>query len=288
MVSRSTKPLVAEPGMPADGGLFGPDSVTWRIMREPVLWVGGVRALYLQALHPRVMRGTWQNTVFTDPSQAWDRFLRTTEFVRMRTYGTIPEVERAGRRLRKIHSSLTGTDEDGQQFRLDEPELLMWVHCGEIDSYVDIARRSRMPLSAADLDTFVAEQRSSAAIVGLDPATAPCSTRELDEYMDRMRPRLRACDEAKKALLLSYSPKLKLPAELLALKLLLPSLNTLAFTSLPRWARKLYGTPGSPVTDIAATVALRAAYESTSRIPPKVLYLPMNAAARRRGRPLAA
>ena len=46
---------------PTDDGLFGPGSVTWRVHLEPVLWVGGFRALLLQSLHPRVMRGTYQN-----------------------------------------------------------------------------------------------------------------------------------------------------------------------------------------------------------------------------------
>jgi len=36
---------------PADDGLFGPASVTWRVMAEPVLWAAAFRALYLQALH---------------------------------------------------------------------------------------------------------------------------------------------------------------------------------------------------------------------------------------------
>src|SRR4029077_14500385 len=62
-------------------GLFGPGSVTWRIMPERVIWVPGSRALYLQALHPRVMRATWQNTSFADRSQAWGRFVRTADFV---------------------------------------------------------------------------------------------------------------------------------------------------------------------------------------------------------------
>lgn len=106
---------------PADRGLFGPGSPTWRIMGEPVIWVAGLRALYLQALHPRVMRGTWQNTSFAKPGEAWGRFVRTTEFVSVRTYGTTAQVERAGRRLRKIHAMLTGTDPGGSRFRLDEP-----------------------------------------------------------------------------------------------------------------------------------------------------------------------
>lgn len=46
----------------ADYGLFGPGSATWQLMGEPILWVAGIRALYLQALHPRTMLGTWQNS----------------------------------------------------------------------------------------------------------------------------------------------------------------------------------------------------------------------------------
>src|SRR5437867_1250475 len=44
-----------------DNGLFGPGSVTWQIMNSRIIWVAALRALYLQALHPRVIRGTLQN-----------------------------------------------------------------------------------------------------------------------------------------------------------------------------------------------------------------------------------
>ena len=266
----------------ADHGLYGPGSLTWRIMGEPVMWVAGLRALYLQALHPRVMRGTWQNTSFVRPGEAWGRFVRTTEFVSVRTYGTTAQVDRAGRRVRKIHAALTGTDPDGSTFRLDEPELLMWVHCGEIGSYVDIARRSGMGLSARDLDAFVDEQRRSAAVVGLDPDTVPASVAELEAYYERVRHGLYACAEAKQALRKSYNPEL--PAQLLPLKLMLPPINTLAFATLPLWARKMYGMPGVPLTDLGATVALRMAHQSVTRIPRRLIYLPAARAAHRRER----
>ncbi|HET6257658.1 MAG TPA: oxygenase MpaB family protein, partial [Pseudonocardia sp.] len=81
-----------------DDGLFGPDSVTWRVHLEPVLWVGGFRALLLQSLHPRVMRGTYQNSALFDPRKAWSRFQRTVEFVGVRTFGSTPAVEAAAAR----------------------------------------------------------------------------------------------------------------------------------------------------------------------------------------------
>ncbi len=269
--------MTSRPG--ADHGLFGPDSVTWRVLSEPVMWIAGVRAMYMQALHPRVMLGTWQNTAFAKPAEAWGRFTRTVEFVRVRTYGTTAEVDRAGARLRKVHSSLTGTDADGARFRLDDPELLLWVHCGEIGSYAEIARRSGVHVTSAELDAFIAEQRRSAEVVGLSPAIVPASLAELEAYYQRMRPRLRACAEARQALRLSFAPRL--PIALTPLRVVVPPVNVLAYASLPRWARRLYGTPAIGLTDAAVTLALRAAFESTTRIPPQLLIRAGAADARR-------
>jgi uncharacterized protein (DUF2236 family) len=239
-------------------------------MGEPILWVAGIRALYLQALQPRTMLGTWQNSALVHRHEAWARFLRTTEFVRIRTYGTTQEVERAGRRVRKIHASLTGTDADGTGFRLDEPDLLLWVHCAEVDSYADICRRCGMGATPDQLDAFVAEQRRSAAMVGLNPQCVPGSVGELDAYYRRARHQAHAGDEAKKSLLMSFNPPV--PPALAPLRLVVPPVNALAFATLPRWARKLYGAPGNPATDAVTTAALKTLYQATRLAPARLRY----------------
>jgi hypothetical protein len=43
------------------------------------------------------------------------------------------------------------------------------------------------------------------------------------------------------------------------LKLGLPPVSALAFATLPRWARQMYGKPSGPVSDLAATAGLRVA-----------------------------
>jgi len=241
-----------------DEGLFGPGSVTWRIMSSRIMWVAVVRALYLQALHPRVIRGTLQNaTGITEPADAWARLRRTRKFLETRTFGTVAEAERAGRRVRMIHEPLTGTDPDGTRYRVDDPELLLWVHCGEVASCADIARRSGLPFSAADLDAFVAEQRTSAELIGVDRSAAPASMAGLDAYYEQVRPGLYACEEAKQALRMTFHPPV--PDGNHALKLVLPPVAALAFYTLPRWARRMYGRPNGPVSDVAATGGLRVA-----------------------------
>src|SRR5689334_23723862 len=158
-------------------------------MNSRIMWVAVLRALYLQALHPRVIRGTLQNAAtITEPADAWARLRRTRTFIETRTFGTTAEAERAGRRVRTIHQALTGTDPDGTQYRVDEPELLLWVHCGEVASCADISRRSRLPFSAADLDAFVDEQRASAELIGAGRAAAPASPAEPTAYYEKLRP----------------------------------------------------------------------------------------------------
>lgn len=266
--------------MNEDFGLFGPDSVTWRVMGEPVLIVGGIRALMLQALHPPSMWGTAQNSELMDPAAAWARLGRTAEFVRVRTYGSKEEVDRVGRRVRKLHSKLTGLDlRTGATFRVDEPENLLWVHMGEVDSYLDVARRAGVPLTAEDADRFVDEQRRAAAVVGLDPADVPASVAEMRAYYRAMRPELFACEEAKAGFRRLFNPSV--PRQFLPLKLAAPGIAGLVVATLPRWARRMYGLPGLPTSDLAATLTLKSLYRGTHLIPERYRYSPDAKRARR-------
>ena len=74
--------------------------------------------------------------------------------------------------------------------------------------------------------------------------------------MQQCRPRLYARDEAKQALRLTIHPPV--PDGNLALKLRLPPVSILAFSTLPRWARRMHGWPSGPLSDMAATAGLRA------------------------------
>ena len=246
-----------------DDGLFGPGSVTWRVHVEPVLWIAGMRALLLQSLHPRVMRGTYQNSALFDPKKAWPRFQRTVEFVGTRTFGSTAEIEAVAGRVRRLHSSLRGHDPDGTAFRLDLPEHLLWVHACEIDSYVDVAVRSRV-LDETDADAYVAENVRAAEVVGLDPAIVPSSRRELAAYFDRMRPGLQLTDEARLGVGGLLRPQPHAPA---GVAVALSTIAGLAFGTLPRWARRFYGLPGLPTTDLATTAALRLTRGATTLLP---------------------
>ncbi|MEV7007722.1 oxygenase MpaB family protein [Streptosporangium sp. NPDC051022] len=263
-----------------DHGLFGPGSVTWRVMGEPILLVGGFRALLMQGLHPRAMRGVAQNSALVDQAEAWSRFLRTTEFVRVRTYGTSAEVAEAGARVRGIHARLTAFDPDtGERYRLDDPDALRWVHVAEVDSYLSVARRAGVRLSEEEADRFVAEWRRAAEVVGLRADDVPGSVAEMRDYIQARRPGLYYVPEASHPLRQSLGTPL--PAYLLPLRPVLPMITVLAMATLPRWARRLYGLPGTPVGDLWATAALRTLQTGITLVPAPVRYGPDARRARR-------
>ncbi|WP_405726758.1 DUF2236 domain-containing protein [Streptomyces sp. NBC_00028] len=224
-----------------DPGLFTPNSVTWQLHGDPMMWVAGVRALYLQALHPRAVRGVMQNSDFRQ--DAWGRLLRTANFVGTTTYGTTAAAERAGARVRKIHSMLSATDPDtGETYGVGEPELLLWVHCAEIDSYLQVGRRSGFHLTDEQADRYIAEHRVSARLVGLDPDAVPANQAEMAAYFEKVGPELTAGPEARAVddfLLRPPTHPLLVPAR----EVLWRRVAHLAYAALPPYAHDLYGRP---------------------------------------------
>src|SRR5437764_13758846 len=172
-----------------DPGLFGPDSVTWRVQSDPVMWVAGLTALLLQAVHPAAMAGVLEPSDFrADP---WGRLTRTADYVGTVAFGSTAEVAAAGARVRGIHAKVQGVDSrTGQTYSARDPHLLCWVHCCEVESFLTTYVRAGNPLSGPEIDAFYAEQTRAAEVVGLDPATVPGSAVEMAAYFRRMRPEL--------------------------------------------------------------------------------------------------
>ncbi|MER7726706.1 oxygenase MpaB family protein [Streptomyces sp. NPDC096323] len=234
-----------------DPGLFGPASVTWQVHADPMMWVAGVRALYLQALHPRALRGVMQNSDFR--KDAWGRLMRTAGFVGTITYGTTDAAEKAGARVRRIHRLLKATDPLTEEtYGVDEPDLLLWVHCAEVDSYLQVQRRSGYPLTDAQADRYVDEHRTGARLVGLDPDGVPATVAQLAAYFEQVRHQLASSSEARDVDDFLRRPPVH-PLLVPARATLWRHVATLAYQSLPPFAHELYGRSAPP----AATVDRR-------------------------------
>ncbi|WP_433389684.1 oxygenase MpaB family protein [Micromonospora sp. KLBMP9576] len=272
-----------------DLGLFGPGSVTWKVHEEPILIVAGLRSLYLQSLHPRAMAGVAQNSNYR--SDAWGRLVRTATYVGTTIHGTTAEAEAAGLRVRRRHARLRATDLfTGEEFRVDDPGLLRWVHVTEVESFLDTARRAGLPLTPAEIDGYYTEQRRSAALVGLDPETVPGTAAEVADYYRRIRPELRMTREAAETAVFLTAPpipwKLSMPARI-GLNLGPPrwayfGIAATALALLPAWARRMYGGLGLPTTALSADLSVRALRLTLATVPRRWLEGPLQQAAKER------
>ncbi|MGB8652079.1 MAG: oxygenase MpaB family protein [Mycobacteriales bacterium] len=242
--------MTSQPTADRDPGLFGPDSITWRVHADPSMALAGLRALLLQAVHPLAMAGVSQHSDFR--SDPWGRLFRTAEYVGVTTYGTSAEAERAAARVRGIHRKLRGIEpESGRTYRVDDPHLLLWVHCCESESFLTTAVRSGLRLSRAQQDAYYAEQVTSARLVGL--SEAPSSVAEMADYFTSIRPELRVTEAARATARFVLFPPM--PTRALPARPAWAALAGASFAMLPRWARRLYRLPGLPTTDLGASAA---------------------------------
>lgn len=237
---------------------FTPESAIWRVHNDTAMFVGGVRALLLQSLHPLAMQAVSDHSGFRgDP---WGRLQRTSHYLASTTFGTIAGAERSIAIVRAVHKNLSGSTPDGTPYRVADPHLLKWVHIAEVDSFLSTHQRfGAERLNDADADAYVADTSIAAAKLGvIDP---PTTVAELERQLDSYRPELRISEPAIEAKdLLLRHPPLPGPARI--------GFGVLAaggVASLPTWARTMLRLPSLPVTDRLLATPLTAAALGTIR-----------------------
>ena len=165
-------------------GLFGPDSVSWRIDRELVVLAGGSCALLMQAAHPSVAAGVAEHSTYaTDP---FGRLLRTLTSSFDVVFGTRTEAEATIRRVNAIHRAVRGTRPDGKPYSALEPDALLWVHATLVDTALRMYHRFVAPLSHADAQRYHVESAAVAVHLGVPERLVPPTIAELRAWMATM------------------------------------------------------------------------------------------------------
>lgn len=166
-----------------DEGFFGPGSVTWRIHSHPCMLVGGLRALLFQALNPRAMAAVDQHSAYKqDP---WGRLMATSQYLTDTTFGDKARAEAAAAHVRHIHRNVKGVDDfTGEPYDAEDPELLLWIHCAEVDSFLAGYRAFGGRLSQHEADRYVEEMVVAAELVGVDAREVPNDVSALNDYLD--------------------------------------------------------------------------------------------------------
>ncbi len=227
-----------------DPGLFGPDSVTWRIHADVSMFVGGIAALMVQTLHPLAAAGVADHSRFRE--EPLRRLSRTGSFVAATTYAATPVAESVIAAVRRVHDSVTGTAPNGVPYAANDPALLRWVHVAEVTSFARAYRRYYpFPVRAGDIDRYYAETSTVAQLLGA--SDVPGSREEMHHYLAGIQPELEASPQARELFWFVSQPVDRDPITRAVHALLIQS----AIGLLPSWARKLHEVRIRPQDELA-------------------------------------
>lgn len=236
-----------------DPGLFGPDSVTWQVVGDAAVFVGGIRALLVQAAHPEVVAGVFDHSRFRDDPLG--RLSRTSAYVTATSFGALPEVMRAVQTVSRAHRPIAGLSHRGREYSASAPELAAWVHNALTDSFlVAYQHFGARGLTDEEADRFVREQVNVGELLGAAPL--PMTASSLACWVNELSD-LAPSPGMAEAISFLRSPPLPPPV-----KIVYRILFEASVTTLPPRVRSIPGLrswPGAHLVGLAAIFVLRRA-----------------------------
>jgi uncharacterized protein (DUF2236 family) len=172
---------------PGEEALVPPDSVSWRIFKNPIaLFVGGVAAVILELAEPSVRTGVWEHSTFR--SDPLGRLRRTGLAAMVTVYGARSVTEPMIARVVRMHAEVAGKTASGVAYSANDPRLLTWVHATAAFGFAEAYSRYVNPLSRVEVDALYREGAPASRLYGAPDA--PRSDIELKALFDSMRGRL--------------------------------------------------------------------------------------------------
>jgi uncharacterized protein (DUF2236 family) len=112
IIERIAGPRAASRRHPADPspgeGWFGEDRPIRQVHSDSAMFIGAIRALLLQSLHPLAMAAVAEHSDYRgDP---WGRLQGTSHFIGITTFGRAQDAQQAIARVRAIHQRVAGRD----------------------------------------------------------------------------------------------------------------------------------------------------------------------------------
>jgi len=241
IVAGDREPAHVQPWDPQDPNPIGLDSPVRIVHSDPSMFVGGIRALLLQTVHPVAMYAVAEHSDYeNDPL---GRLQRTAAFLGETTFGSGAQANDAINLVRSIHSRVVGTMPDGTIYRADDPRLLGWIHATEVDSFLaGYQKYGASRLDPEQCDHYVADMAIIGRALGVEDA--PQSRAELAAMLDSYRGVLGPSKQCRDATRFLFAPAL--PITVLPFYGLIFSS---AVAMLPRWTRSMLLLPVAPGID---------------------------------------
>jgi uncharacterized protein (DUF2236 family) len=222
---------------PGEEALLPPDSVSWRIFKNPIaLLIGGMAAVILELAEPSVRTGIWEHSSFRkDPM---GRLQRTGLAAIVTVYGarSIAEPMIAG--IVRMHAKVAGETSAGLPYSANDGRLLTWVQATAGFGFAEAYSRYVDPLSQVDFNALHREGALASRLYGA--LAAPKSRTELQSLFDSMRGRLEPSPIVFE--FLQFMREAAFPAPLLWMQRMLVRA---AVEIIPDWIRECLGLTAS-------------------------------------------
>ncbi|GMP10937.1 oxygenase MpaB family protein [Bradyrhizobium sp. TM239] len=172
-------------------GVFGPDTLTWQIDREAVIFLGAGRALLLQLAHPWVAAAIAEHSkTLADPI---GRFHRTFDIVFAMVFGSLDRALRSSRQLHRRHSMIVGEMPEtvgpfaaGSRYCANDIPSLRWVHATLVETALMAHDLVLPPFSAEERERYWTESRTFGALFGLTADDLPADWSGFTAYTAAM------------------------------------------------------------------------------------------------------
>jgi len=145
--------------------LVRPDSISWRIFKNPVsLFIGGIAAVILELAEPAVRSGVWDHSNFR--RDAVMRLRRTGAAAMMTVYGPQEAAEAMIARVVRMHDTVRGTTPDGAAYHANDQRLLDWVQATASFGFIHAYHHYVAPLTESQRSQAFAEAAAGARLYG--------------------------------------------------------------------------------------------------------------------------
>ena len=195
LIRKTIREMVGGSGPPiafltpkGDRGLFGPESIAWKVHADFIsMMIGGISSLILQALHPQALAGVWDHSSFREDLKG--RLGRTAFFIAATTYGSTEMANNVIEKVNRIHTKITGLDEFANPYSATDPHLLAWVHLTETRSFMSSFEDYRKEIiSPKEKDRYFFEMKSLGERMGAKdlPSTYANTERAIQAYIPEL------------------------------------------------------------------------------------------------------
>ncbi|RFB01568.1 DUF2236 domain-containing protein [Parvularcula marina] len=170
-----------------EAALVPPDSVSWRIFRNPIsLFIGGVTAVILELAEPRVRHGVWTFSDFRRDPKA--RLQRTGLAAMVTVYAAKSVAAGMIERIVRRHDAVEGIAEDGRAYRANDTELLDWVQATAMFGFVEAYSQFVRPLPEQEKDAAYLEATPAGDLYGATgtPRTNEAMTACIDAWEEQL------------------------------------------------------------------------------------------------------